>query len=511
MSMGNNDIKVGLYARLSAEDGIDGKSVSIENQINLCSEYIENNEFKLIDIYYDDGYSGSNFDRPAFIKMIKDIENKKINCVIVKDLSRLGRNFLKVSYYIEDYFTANNIRFISLSESYDNNKKDSEEMEIALRNFLNSYYVKDCSKKRRLCINNKAKTKTLAIEGCYGYFLKDGILQIDDESAFIVKYIYESFIGGIKVKEIIKWLKENHIKTPSYYKKEKFSEKKHAYSLSKYGPYAWQAHSIYTILRDETYIGNTINFRHHSPRYGIKRIKKEFIQKILNTHEPIVDKNIFYEAQKKLNSHLRVRKITDKERLQKFFYYQDERLFMFQRYKYKGKNSDGKYYLHSDYSINIDAKAIHKMLFKECQTIIKFLDVNVDKFEKIFFKNKNIGIDKNYLLNLKKKLSSLEEKKSLLFEQMLMDEIIEEVYEEKVENIDRKIKSTKSLIKQGETLYLDVKARHTKIKLALDNITNKDYSNDPLSLIRALIHHVNVSKVNDIFKYHIIYKFDFQK
>ena len=115
MKKTNNNIKCAIYARLSNEDQYESKSVSIETQISICSEYAKNNNLIVKEILYDDGYSGTNFNRPSFQKLIELIETKTINCLIIKDLSRLGRNFLKVSEFVEDYFPKKNIRLIILN------------------------------------------------------------------------------------------------------------------------------------------------------------------------------------------------------------------------------------------------------------------------------------------------------------------------------------------------------------------------------------------------------------
>ena len=211
--MANKENIVAIYVRLSNEDGLDNMSVSIENQINICETYINENNLTLYNVYIDDGYSGSNFDRPGFQNMIEDLENKKFGAIIVKDLSRLGRNFLKVSYYVEDYFVAKQIRFISISENYDSLTADNEELGVAIRNYLNGFYAKECSKKMRVGYENKAKHGTLSPSGHYGYIVENGCYVVDPNTAPIVKDIFNKFLSGESVKDICNYLNSNKILT----------------------------------------------------------------------------------------------------------------------------------------------------------------------------------------------------------------------------------------------------------------------------------------------------------
>ena len=131
MKKANNNIKCVIYARLSQEDGYDDRSISIDNQIDICKHYANNNGLIIKEILYDDGFTGTNFNRPGFQKVLDLISSKQINCVLIKDLSRLGRNFLKVSYYVEEYFPKKNIRLISINDNYDSENKQDEELTVA--------------------------------------------------------------------------------------------------------------------------------------------------------------------------------------------------------------------------------------------------------------------------------------------------------------------------------------------------------------------------------------------
>ena len=141
----NKDVKLGIYCRLSVDDGNVSDSISIQNQKELLTKYAKEKGYQIIDYYIDDGYSGTNFDRPAFKEMLYDIENKRINTVITKDLSRLGRDYLKVGYYIDTYFPDRDIRYIALSDNIDTAINEDEF--IPFKNIINEMYAKAVSKK----------------------------------------------------------------------------------------------------------------------------------------------------------------------------------------------------------------------------------------------------------------------------------------------------------------------------------------------------------------------------
>lgn len=135
-----------IYARISKEDGIDNLSLSINNQINICKDYLVEHNLTYDDIYFDDGYSGTNFERPSFKRLIKDIIELKISTVVVKDFSRIGRNFIKTSFYIEDFFHKYNIRLIAVNDNYDSNIS-IDDLSLPLKNYLNAFVANICKKK----------------------------------------------------------------------------------------------------------------------------------------------------------------------------------------------------------------------------------------------------------------------------------------------------------------------------------------------------------------------------
>ena len=190
------DYRVGLYCRLSVDDGSVGESGSIQTQKMILEKYCSDNKFKIVDVYIDDGFSGLNFNRPSFQKMLHDIDDKKINLVITKDLSRLGRDYIQTGYYTEVYFASKGVRYIAVNDNidtlYDNN-------DIApFKNILNDMYAKDLSRKVKAAKKQRAMNGLfISAQTPYGY-KKDpndkNHLVIDEEASIIVKKEYLSYI-----------------------------------------------------------------------------------------------------------------------------------------------------------------------------------------------------------------------------------------------------------------------------------------------------------------------------
>ncbi|MFI3260352.1 MAG: recombinase family protein [bacterium] len=294
----NNIYKVGLYIRISREDDIKyDESQSITNQRIILEDYIKDKDYKLVDIYVDDGYSGTNFDRPAFSKMIKDIENKKINTIITKDLSRLGRDHIETGYYIEKYFPLNKVRYIAINDNYDSEKVGSNDMN-AFKFILNDYYAKDISNKVKLTINSKKKNgEFLGATPPYGYKFKSKTnkkkLIVDEVSSKVVKRMFTLYASGKSLDYIAKKFTKEKIEIPSIYKKLNRGLKSSAYGV-------WQTRTIGEMLNNPTYIGNLTQGRRRKVSYKVKKVvrvpKNEWII-AENTHEPIIDKDTFEKVQ----------------------------------------------------------------------------------------------------------------------------------------------------------------------------------------------------------------------
>lgn len=288
--------KVAIYIRLSKEDADRGfdESESIKNQKTLLTEYIQNLgwEYELVEIYIDQGYTGTNFNRPDFQKMIQDIENGKINMVITKDLSRLGRDYIETGEYVEKWFPEHEIRYISVIDGIDTFATNNGNNDIApFKSILNDMYSKDLSKKIRTALHTMQKQgKWVGGKIAFGY-MKDpknkNHLIINKTESEIVKSIFNMAILGNEVGVIKNYLTDNKIPTANQlrYNKATF----------------WENKTIKNILKNKVYIGTTIQNKRSRISYKNRRLKanqQEQWNIVENTHEPIIDNKTFDAVQK---------------------------------------------------------------------------------------------------------------------------------------------------------------------------------------------------------------------
>ena len=290
------DFNVGIYIRLSQEDKnkkYESDSESVINQKELLRGYVKNNNFNLVKEYVDDGYSGTDFERPGFQSMLEDINNKKINCVIVKDLSRLGRDHVMTGYYIETFFPENNIRFISILESYDSFKNQASNDSSTFIIACNDYYSKQNSIKIRNVLNEKRKNgKFVGSLPCFGYMrdpLDKGHLIPNPDTAPIVKKIFKWRADGIGPTEIANRLNKLNVITPSGYKKTNYSSR----LIDRDN---WNISTVKKILTNRVYTGDLV--QHTQTKVNYKSKKKITLDEKLwiiveNTHEALVDKDTF--------------------------------------------------------------------------------------------------------------------------------------------------------------------------------------------------------------------------
>ena len=264
--------KVAGYIRLSKEDKIKDESNSVTNQKLIITSYIENNEdLESFDFYIDDGYSGTTFNRPEYKRMIKDIIEGKINTIIVKDLSRFGRNHIEADNYLENILPGYNVRFISIIDDIDSLKKPKSISSIAvpLKNLMNDQYARDISEKVRSTLKMKQLNgEFIGVTAPYGYLKnpKDKHKYIVDKEAFYnVKRIFNMILLGKSRKEIAEHLNSKNVLTPSLYKisKEKTNNEKLIRSKK------WNAEIVNRILRNETYTGTLIQNIKIKPNYRL--------------------------------------------------------------------------------------------------------------------------------------------------------------------------------------------------------------------------------------------------
>ncbi|MBP3627019.1 MAG: recombinase family protein [Clostridia bacterium] len=286
-----------LYCRLSQDDGREGESNSIVNQKALLNEYARKHRFKNLQFFVDDGYSGTSFDRPDFRRMEQMIENREIGTVIVKDMSRLGRNYLQVGMYTDIVFPENDVRFIAINDNVDSAVQTEFDM-TPIRNFCNELYARDTAKKIKSTLKMKGESgKHLTTIPPFGY-VKDekdkNAWLIDEEAAKTVRYIFKLCIDGFGPTQIAKRLTKEKVLTPMAYKAQKTGE------LLPQNPFKWAQNTVARILERMEYIGHTENFKTTSKNYRSKKRvwnDKENRRVFEDTHPAIVDKHTFETVQ----------------------------------------------------------------------------------------------------------------------------------------------------------------------------------------------------------------------
>lgn len=301
----NENYDVGIYCRLSRDDhNGSSESMSIANQRQFLVDYVAEKGWTLKECYIDDGYTGTNFDRPDFKRMIQDAETGKIDCIITKDLSRLGRNYVKSGYYTEEYFIEHNIRFIAINDGIDTANENNDI--AAFHHVLNEFYPKQVSKKvRQVKKKNAELGKFMGSQAPYGYMKSPEdkhILIVDEDAAVVVRRLFNEFSNGNSARMIADKLNSEGISTPRFYHYEKLGKE----NPLKQEKNVWGSATILQLLRNQVYIGNMVQGKRQVISFKTKKRRKispEDWIVVENTHTPIVDRNIWDRVQEKLSRH----------------------------------------------------------------------------------------------------------------------------------------------------------------------------------------------------------------
>ena len=424
-----------LYTRLSSDDDLEGDSNSIKNQKLLLSEYAKENKFRNIRFYIDDGYSGSNFERPAFKRLLNDIENGEISTVIVKDMSRFGRDHILVGYYTKYYFPDADVRFIAIHDQMDTETNPDDDI-IPFKNILNEMYAKDCSRKIKAVVKAKGNSgKHITTLPPLGY-MKDPEDKekwiVEHIGASIVKEIFALCLKGYGPSQIARILTERGIDTPVVH----FHKYKLPTALKlKEDSDVWSSKSVVHILENEEYLGHTVNFKRYKKSYKSKKYienPRENWVIVENTQEAIIDQDTFDTVQKIRQGKRRPAQMGEMNILSGMLYCADcgERMYLCRCTTMNQK----EYFNCSTYrkkkkkyctSHQITAHAAMALIKNDIQYTIKFATENKETFMSI--------LKERAKAKSKRELESFIDGKEQAEKRIkALDKIIQNLYEDKV-------------------------------------------------------------------------------
>ena len=503
--MNNIDYKVGIYIRLSKEDEEKEKyseSESIQNQRTLLMQYIKENKLNFISEYVDDGVSGTSFDRPAFNKMIEDIEQGKINMIITKDLSRLGRNYVQSGYYTETYFPEHNVRYIAILDNIDTGL-DSANNDIApFKSILNEMYAKDTSKKINSVLQSKRKQGEYLGTAPYGY-KKDPEnkyhLIKDEEAAKVVKTIFRMFLEGYGTMQIADYLSEQKIPIPSDYNKRNRGTKSITYGL-------WAQSTVRFILSNEVYTGTVIQGKRKKISFKSKKfvdVPEEDWIRVPNMHEAIVSQEDYQRARRIIEDTKGSRVVENDYLFKGLLRCYDCKGYIGIRSPDKNGNIYGRCQRYGRYG-KFDVCSPHNFNYQvfEESMIVVLREIckeysNKNKLEEIAKKSKSKEDKKldlenkieNYKTQIKKETRKLE----LLYEDRLAEIITVENYIENANRIKNDAHDLQKRIKElekelnGEDKQID---KNEKLNNLVDEFLNMEKPNK--EIIREFIERIEI-------------------
>lgn len=317
MNQSNQIRKTALYCRLSQDDGIEGDSNSIQNQKAILQKFAEDHHFPSPCFYVDDGFSGGNFQRPAFQQMISDMENGEIGIIVTKDLSRLGRNQLHTGLYIEERFPMFGVRYIAINDNVDTDSSESNDL-MPFKNLFNEWFIRDTSRKIRAVLKAKAERgERLGTRTPYGYRKDPDTkkLIVDEEAAAIVRRIFAMCAGGSGPSQIARILKKEQILTPTMYAYTRYSITHTC--LDTAHPYNWSDSAIANLLENEIYLGNTVNMKYSTKSYKDKRRvehPREECMVFENTHPALITREVWDMVQRVRKNKRRLTKMEEQDK-----------------------------------------------------------------------------------------------------------------------------------------------------------------------------------------------------
>ncbi len=412
-----------LYCRLSHEDELAGESNSISNQKDILRKYADEHGFFNTEFYIDDGFSGVDFERPAFKRMLEDVGNGKIETVITKDLSRFGRNHLYVGLYTEEIFPKNNVRYIAINDNVDTANSNSSGMDMAMFfNIFNEFHVRDTSKKiKASCVIKSERGQRVASRPPYGYMKSQedhNKILPNPETAPIVKYIFQLCAGGLGPTQIASKLEEEQIYTPAMYEYIKSGTVISNFDTSY--PYRWNTTAVTNILEDVSYIGHTCNFRFGRASYKDHRklkLPESEHRLIENTHEPLIDVNTWEIVRRLRQSKRRKTSLGDKSIFAGITFCADckHKLYF---HRHASEKPENWKFVCSMYRKNsreqctmhgIKESHLKEIVLSEIRNVTEFARERTDEFAEFISKKSNNSVKKE-LSNADKKLKKCEKR-----------------------------------------------------------------------------------------------------
>lgn len=464
-----------LYCRLSRDDGAEGDSNSVANQKRMLAKYAKENGFGNTIFYVDDGYTGTNFNRPGFQQMLEDIEMGYVSTIIVKDMSRLGRDYLQVGYYTDTYFPDRNIRFIAVNDCVDSN--DGENELAPFRNVMNEMYARDISRKVRSSHRLRGNAGEPLSQPPYGYMKSPENKKkwiVDAEAAQVVQDIFRMCLEGKGNESIARILQEQKVLIPMAYWQSKGLPR--GGKKTQPNPYKWCKSTISKILAQQEYCGDVINFKTYSKSFKNKsRIPNapENWAVFKNVHEPIIDRETF-EAVQKLISKTK-RRAPKKENAEKnmfcdLLYCADCGSKLWSHVNTVNKNI--QYFSCSNYKTDtrgtcetrhyIRADAIEQVVMIELRRMAQFLQDDEEAFAELLAQknNKDILKEQKYLEEELCKSVARNEKVSGLYEKLYEDNASGKVTDEWFMQLSHKY----------EVERMELKAKIAELRKRISNI-----------------------------------------
>lgn len=510
--------KVAIYIRLSREDGDKEESSSVTNQREILTRFVrENNNFVLINEYVDDGWTGTNFNRPAFQRMLQDIEKGIIDTVITKDLSRLGRDYIDTGYYIQRYFPEKKVRYIAILDNIDT-LEDAGMNDIApFKSVINDMYVKDISKKIKSVLEERRKSgKFLGATAPYGYKKNpDNKYQliINEEEAKVVRYIFDLYLQGNGLTKISQILTEEGIPVPGIARDIGTTRKTKLYDC-------WKQTTVSRILKNQVYIGNLVQFKRRKLNYKSKiRMTVPDEERFIceNTHESIIEKEKFDRVQKLIRGNTTFKNGTKHDYLFKgLLYCADCGAKLYLTYSNYALKKYGEYryttvcYTYSKLfnqcsrhsnSIPILESLLIANIKKVCSEYI-----NKDLKEELIKIAENQRLEENSMKNYKNKINIIDKKledTGLYIKSLYMDKVKGVITEKEFVELSKSFEDERqSYIKQKEEIMklsakIEIKKDdHSKIeKLAKEFISLESPTKE---LLHQLIEKITISEDNEV-------------